>query len=346
MIKDNTNSYCVYMHKNKINNKVYIGQTIHGDNPNVRWKNGYGYQPNTYIRNAINEYGWDNFEHIVLCNNLTKEQALELEIKYIKEYNSTNREFGYNITSGGEGATGLTGDKNPMFGISPQERMDDDVFEEWKKKISQRSRDRWINLSPEEYEAECKKRRGKNHPRCRKIYCPELDEYFSYINEAAQKYNISKSNIGYACKDWHFTAGKHPTTNEPLHWCYEEDMDKFYIPERRPSVFARDEEWVRKQRESHIGLLVGIKNPRSRSVYCVELNEIFWGSQCVTEKYGFDNSSIGKCCKGIWASCGRHPLTGEKLHWLYAEDAIKQGYISQQNLNDYLDSAANNTIQN
>lgn len=330
------NSYCVYMHKNKIDNKIYIGQTIHGDDPNKRWKNGFGYQPGLYIRNAIDKYGWDNFEHIILCNNLTREQALDLERKYIEEYDSVNQECGYNVTLGGEGATGLIGEKNPMFGVSPQERMDKDTFEEWKKKISKVFRDRWDNLSPEEYEEECKKRRGQNHPRCRKIYCPELDEHFEYINEAAAKYNINKSNIGSACKDWHWTAGKHPLTGIPLHWCYEEDIENFYIPDKRQLTFTRDEEWVRKQREAHLGLLMGIKNPRSKSVYCIELNEIFWGAQCATEKYGFDNSSIGKCCKGTCTSCGTHPSTGEKLHWLYTEDAILQGYIAQQDVDNYI----------
>ena len=67
------NNYTIYIHKNKINNKVYIGQT--SQNPKKRWDNGRGYQSSPKFYNAILKYGWDNFEHIILYTNLTLEQA-------------------------------------------------------------------------------------------------------------------------------------------------------------------------------------------------------------------------------------------------------------------------------
>ena len=64
----------IYLHKNKINNKVYIGQTK-CVNPNNRWRNGTHYE-NTLFGKAIQKYGWDNFEHIILENNIeTQEEA-------------------------------------------------------------------------------------------------------------------------------------------------------------------------------------------------------------------------------------------------------------------------------
>lgn len=94
--------YCVYCHRNKINNKRYIGQTIHQDNLDVRWgKNGSGYKHNNHFKNAIDKYGWDNFEHIILAKNLSQEEADELETYYISLYNTTNRNYGYNYRSGG-----------------------------------------------------------------------------------------------------------------------------------------------------------------------------------------------------------------------------------------------------
>ena len=91
--------YTVYQHKNKINNKVYIGITSR--DPQTRWgSQGCNYKSSPYFYNAIQKYGWDNFEHNILYTNLTKEQACKLEQTLIQKYNAMNREFGYNSTSG------------------------------------------------------------------------------------------------------------------------------------------------------------------------------------------------------------------------------------------------------
>lgn len=92
--------YCVYKHTNKINGKVYIGQT--GQKPERRWGNqGSGYKANPYFYNAIKKYGWDNFEHEIIDFNLTLEESNELEIELINKFDSRNPEKGYNLKSGG-----------------------------------------------------------------------------------------------------------------------------------------------------------------------------------------------------------------------------------------------------
>ena len=90
---------CVYIHTNKTNGKVYIGIT--GRNPLERWNNGKGYKLNPYFWKAIKKYGWNGFNHDILEDNLTREEAKEKEIYYIKKYDSTNRSKGYNIQRGG-----------------------------------------------------------------------------------------------------------------------------------------------------------------------------------------------------------------------------------------------------
>ena len=94
-------TYCVYKHTNKFNGKVYIGIT--SQQPEKRWKNGYGYEGNEYFYRAIQKYGWnDGFDHEIIVSGLTKENACVIEIELIKLYDSTNRDKGYNFSSGGD----------------------------------------------------------------------------------------------------------------------------------------------------------------------------------------------------------------------------------------------------
>ena len=83
-------TYCVYAHINKINGKIYIGQTIHGDNPVKRWGyNGAHYKAQPYFYNAIQKWGWDSFDHEVIANHLTAKEADEFEKLLIKKLNTT-----------------------------------------------------------------------------------------------------------------------------------------------------------------------------------------------------------------------------------------------------------------
>lgn len=93
-------NYIVYMHKLLYDGRRYIGIT---QLPvKRRWANGYGYIQNAYFWRTIKKYGWDSFEHIVLFENLSKEQACAKEKALIKLFNTTDSKYGFNLTSGGE----------------------------------------------------------------------------------------------------------------------------------------------------------------------------------------------------------------------------------------------------
>ena len=88
------------------NNKKYFGIT--GKQVKERWKiNGIGYQSQPYFWKAIQKYGWDNFQHIVLADNLSKEWACKLEQDFIRDYQSNNPKYGYNLSTGGDGPFGV-----------------------------------------------------------------------------------------------------------------------------------------------------------------------------------------------------------------------------------------------
>lgn len=89
--------YCVYAHVSP-SGKRYIGMT--GQNPETRWSFGRGYVGCTIFYYAIKKYKWGNFQHIILEDNLTKEEAEQKEREYIKLHRTTDRKYGYNILDG------------------------------------------------------------------------------------------------------------------------------------------------------------------------------------------------------------------------------------------------------
>jgi group I intron endonuclease len=97
----------IYKAENNINHKVYIGKSIltmedRRRDHLYRARTGQG----TYLHKAIKKYGAENFTWTVIEECSNKEQLAELEKKYIAEYKSNNPEFGYNLTTGGDGGSG------------------------------------------------------------------------------------------------------------------------------------------------------------------------------------------------------------------------------------------------
>lgn len=94
------NKYCVYMHTNKINGKKYIGQTCQTLKQRCG-NNGKAYVGCPYFYKAIIKYGWNNFKHEILFENLSFDEANQKEDAMIKLYNTTDSNNGYNLKGGG-----------------------------------------------------------------------------------------------------------------------------------------------------------------------------------------------------------------------------------------------------
>lgn len=125
---ENRKLYCVYMHRNKINDKKYIGITCR--KPEHRWgKDGYSYKGQVF-KKAIEKYGWNNFDHVILFNELSAEDAYKKEQELIKLYKSNQKEFGYNLSAGGEhGSTGYL--NNSMSIVVYQYDLDGNFIAEY-----------------------------------------------------------------------------------------------------------------------------------------------------------------------------------------------------------------------
>lgn len=94
--------WTVYIHISP-SNKYYVGITSR--NPTDRWgRNGKGYQNKCHhFWNAIQKYGWDNIQHRIILENLTRREAELAERYLIKFFQSSNKKYGYNISKGGTG---------------------------------------------------------------------------------------------------------------------------------------------------------------------------------------------------------------------------------------------------
>ena len=185
------NSFIVYEHVNKINGKRYIGITKQA--PEVRWQRGLGYRKNKHFNDAINRYGWDSFEHIIIAEGLTVAEAQIIERELISEYKTQDKRFGYNITNGGE-----------HFLHSAES----------KALISERRRGKGLHVFSEEH-----KRKIKEHhaggDMAKKVVCVETGELFDSINDASRAKGINKKGISGCCR-----KAVHYNTAGGFHWEY------------------------------------------------------------------------------------------------------------------------------
>lgn len=235
-------NWTVYKHTTS-SGKVYIGITC--QNLKRRWREGNGYKNNNYFYRAIKKYGWDNIKHEILFNNFTKEMAKLMEQCLIALYDSFNREYGYNLTLGGEGTLGYEFTKEAKKKMSESlkgrvlteetkkklsESLKGRVFtEETKKKMSESFKEKWKDedykkkmsesFKGKQRTEETKKKISESHNV--KVICTTTNKIFKSIKLAAEYYNLkSSSNIVDCCKGRVKTAGKNPVTGEKLKWAY------------------------------------------------------------------------------------------------------------------------------
>ena len=145
-------NYKVYVHINKINKKIYIGQTCN-DFQRRCGTNGRNYKHSTHFYNAIQKYGWDNFEHVILISNISLAMANIIEEELIKKYDSMNNKKGSNMVAGGNNK------KMRQESIEKRAEKNRHPSEETLRKMSLASKGR--KCTPEEIEKRRKSNIGK-----------------------------------------------------------------------------------------------------------------------------------------------------------------------------------------
>lgn len=210
-------NYCVYRHTAP-NGKAYVGITR--IDPKKRWGNGNGYHKQSLFFNAIKKYGWDNFEHEILLDGLTAEEAGLAEKIFIYYWKLTDRKFGYNLDSGGFFGYEISDETRAkkskamkgrhvgggVAGVNAGERNHNygkHLSVETKKKLSESKRGEkayWYGKRlSEEHKAKISKTKSKPVMRINKDTKDVVDIFLS-AKEAEKKIGISASQIGACCR--------------------------------------------------------------------------------------------------------------------------------------------------
>lgn len=196
---------CVYKHTSP-SGKVYIGITQ--QRPEKRWGNGNNYWQNEYFSSAIKKYGWDNFKHEIIAEGLTRDEAEEREIQEIKKHQSNKREYGYNITNGGEKVGKFTEESKAKLSEArkgrPAWNKGIPISEEQRAKVSKALKGRVSPRKGTQCTDEQRKRMsishvGKASPRRKQVIDIDSGQVFASIHEAAAKTGANVQNICAVC---------------------------------------------------------------------------------------------------------------------------------------------------
>ena len=220
-------TYSVYMHINKVNGKVYIGTTSKFP-AGKRWcGNGIGYKKhNTRFYHAIQEFGWDNFEHVIFASNLTVDEASNMEKFLIKKLNTRNPEKGYNVDAGGLTKTeirrrarisdSVSGKKHPLYGTMRNQETKDKI----RKALSGENGYWYGQKMPEEVGRKISiKMQGntnglKHIEECKKsVICIETNQVYESIMSVERILGIHHSAVSMVLHNKRQTAGG-------FHWKY------------------------------------------------------------------------------------------------------------------------------
>jgi group I intron endonuclease len=227
----------IYKITNKINGKVYIGQTIQLFKARKKdHRNSMERLSHIYLYRAFKKYGLEAFEWEEIDQATSKVEPDEKERFYIEQFRSTNRKHGYNLTFGGEGGK-QTEEVRQRIGASNKGRVKSEEerkklsaslkgkytkekaswwgrkhTEEEKRKMSEAQRGPKNHMFGKKAseETRCKQgeaRRGEKHWNHKRVINLDSGEVFISAMDASEKTGIDNSVIGKCCKGLRKSAG-------------------------------------------------------------------------------------------------------------------------------------------
>jgi group I intron endonuclease len=269
--------YKIYCHLFP-NGKRYVGITK--TSLEKRFDNGKSYKTCPLMDRAIQKYGWENIEHIILDSANTKEDAENKERFYISKYKTTETEFGYNILPGGDVATN-----------KPTKEMRYKLGKGWRGK----------HHTPEQIEKIRNSMIGKRAGEKHHLYGKKMSE------ETRKK--MSESHF----KRWKSLElkQKQSTIQKEL-WSdekYRQRQHNSRIGRVSPNKGKKmSDEFKEKISIANKGKWLGEKSPCSKKIKQFTKDGVFeceYSSQMEAERVtGVYHTNIAKCCKGKVKSAG------------------------------------------
>lgn len=195
----------IYAFKNKINNKIYVGQTCRTFEERT---NEHLRHNKTAFDKALKKYGIENFDYAIIDEAHNMDELNKKEIFWIKHFNSL-APFGYNLCIGGENTKGyhhrlesrekmrlakkgtFLGEENPFYGKKHTDET------------RQKMKEAWTEERKEQLRLMIKKR--KHHTV--KVRNVDTGEVFNSVKEAAEKYGLKDTHISRVCKGKRKTTG-------------------------------------------------------------------------------------------------------------------------------------------
>lgn len=218
----------VYKITNKINGKIYIGQTIRSIR--IRWnehcKDKYHCKK---LVKAISKYGKNNFKVDQIDKANSIEELNEKEIFWISVYKTTNRNIGYNIEIGG--LNKLINDKKNLI----KRRHPSEVIKNWSEHLTGRKKWSNVNYKKKKSEQHCLNISKNCHTR-RTVVQLDLERNFiaryNTIQDASITTKIGRNSISACCVGRTKTGGKYIWSYESV-WSETTTEDAISISKQR-----------------------------------------------------------------------------------------------------------------
>ena len=289
VINGNTDNYknVIYMWRNKVNNKLYIGQAKDFRKRTKYHKYGslnenLKYNYNVPLHKAIRKYGVENFEVCILEKDLVDYDKMnEKEIFYIEHYDTlANKGKGYNVASGGGNAN--------VFAGKTDEEMD-----EIKRKISEVQKGENNPMYG---------RTGELSPISKAVICITTDVIYGGVHEAERQTGVGHQTISKCCCGKYKSAGL--IDGKPGIWMYLEDYEKL------------SKEEINKIKNKEVP-----NGSRQKAVICITTGKIYDSTMDAERQTGVGSSNISECCRGKRKSAGKDE-NGNKLVWRYYNESL------------------------